>query len=142
MSGKFGIHSLRGYPKITNRSIGGSKGIGNEYGLGFDRRGLVFTYRDLGADLTEYWPQWAGFPSPGLATVGDPYEIRLVVVSGLAPSSGDVVNTFIDLVSNRQWGNVLVAGLNTSVWRIDLRRAFAGSGLIASALYTFSITGV
>lgn len=130
-----------GFPAIARKDIVATHQIGGFVELSIERRGDVFTNISGGVDDTrEYWPEWAGFPTPGISNLGDPYEVRQSTIGGPGPSSGNLPDTWIALNANRSWLYPTQLGLSQFIWQLEIRRV-SDSAVIAIAWYSFSITG-
>lgn len=57
------------------------------------------------------------------------YQAMLTVVSGASPDSGDDIDTWLPLSSNRSWSVSTASGTVDAVWRLHIRRGSSGSAL-------------
>ena len=126
---------LKGGLKSFNVPTAGARAA-----LLIERNGTMFANFE-GGTLQQFVGDWGG-PVP-TSTQGDSYEVRVTHVSG--PSSlGDpefqVLNTWYQLNVGRQFstGSVGVAGQQTTVSKVEIRR-FGGSGqILATGNYSLS----
>lgn len=87
--------------------------------------------------------EWAN-QTLGSQSIAAPYEIRLTVLSGSSPSSGDTVGSWLSMVGGaggaRSWGlSRSSLGATIGSWLIEIRSAATGL-VLTSATYSANVS--
>lgn len=137
MSGVLSVLLAGGAPgaaQLTDRELTHGVEFGNtaqvRITLGTD--GILTTA--LGVSGTTRAPEWGG-TNLGFSGLGDHYEARLTVSSGISPNSGASVDTWLALTSQRIWTIARSSlGSSSGAWLVEIRDL---AGVVrASATYT------
>lgn len=83
--------------------------------------------------------EWANQTQSGATSIAAPYQIRLTVLSGSSPSSGDTVGSWLNMVGGaggaRLWGlSRSTLGASIGSWFVEIRNATT-LDVLSSATY-------
>ena len=127
--------------QLTGRTLSSSNAwpTTGSVSVGLTRLGALTTAEKSGAIMTHVMrlPSWAGNPFAAAVTIGGPYEARLTVSAGSSPNSGDTVNSWLALSSDRSWTITQSdPGSQTGTWLVEIR--IASGSVLASASFPFT----
>lgn len=128
-------------PYLKDRTVGGAVNFPGTATVSLSFFEAGFLRADTNAGNAVLGTEWAN-QVLGSQSIAAPYEIRLTVTSGSAPTAGDTVGAWLSMVGGaggaRTW-TLTNSSLGASIgsWLVEIRSVVSGL-VLASATYSVS----